>query len=140
MENPIELKIRGLAADDKVVRGLLLSTLSAIMSAMKQNSSRPLDFLLRERLKERSDRRLLNVMLNQLATQFARDPPSEVPANRVRSGRKPKTPLSPPAYEVSPTEDELVSIPNSPVGRSEESLSSLHGRSRIARLFESRLK
>lgn len=139
MENPLELRIRGLAADDKVVRGLLLSTLSAIMSAMKQNSSRPLDFLLRERLKERSDRRLLNVMLNQLATQIAREPSSEVPVNRVRSGRKPKTPLSPATYQASSTEDELVSIPVQPAGGLTENISSDHSKSRIARLFESRL-
>jgi hypothetical protein len=139
MDNEIVIRIKGIQADQRVVKGLLLSTLTAIMKAMKQNSSRPIDFLLRERLKERSDRRLLNVLLNQCANQVAREEvhPQTPPPSRKGRGRP-----VPSTHDDELHENTVKcppdSIKQSIIGEITESVSS--GESRIARLFRAHLR
>jgi hypothetical protein len=66
--NQIEFRtIARLPTKSKDLEGTALATLSALMKAIRMNDAKPLTFLLRERLKERSERRQLNILLNAIA-------------------------------------------------------------------------
>jgi chromosome segregation ATPase len=56
---------------DEAATGLLLSCLSAMMKAGKQNSRAPINHFFTERLSKKQDRAKLNTMLNALANRLA---------------------------------------------------------------------
>jgi len=60
-----------LSTNDDELRGLLLSTLTALMKASKTNTVTPLTFLFRERLKDKSERRSLNRALFAMTNAIA---------------------------------------------------------------------
>jgi len=60
------------SSDDEALRGLLLSSLTALMKASKTNSISPLTFLFRERLQNKQQRRELNRALFAITTAIAR--------------------------------------------------------------------
>jgi len=60
------------SSDDEALRGLLLSTLTALMKASKTNSVSPLTFLFRERLKDKKQRKELNRALFAMTTSLAK--------------------------------------------------------------------
>jgi len=74
------------SSDDEALRGLLLSTLTALMKASKTNSIAPIQFLFRERLKERKDRRELNRALFAMTTALSRKKPGGSEVNIVKAG------------------------------------------------------
>lgn len=55
-------------SDDDASLGLYLSTMTALMKAVKSNSATPIQHLLRERLLARADRRNLNRILFAITT------------------------------------------------------------------------
>jgi hypothetical protein len=57
-----------LTSKSKDIEGTALATLSALMKAIKTNNARPISFLLKERLSDRSERRQLNILLNAIST------------------------------------------------------------------------
>jgi hypothetical protein len=60
-------KIRSRAkAPEETIDGLLLSVLSATMKTLRARDVKPLTFMLQERLAKREDRRLLNIVLNDI--------------------------------------------------------------------------
>jgi hypothetical protein len=61
-----------LSSKSKDIEGTALATLSALMKAIKNNNARPISFLLRERLQDRSERRQLNILLNAISTGLYR--------------------------------------------------------------------
>jgi len=74
------------SSDDEALRGLLLSTLTALMKASKTNSVAPVQHLFRERLKNRSDRRELNRALFAMTTALSRKKPGGPADNIVKAG------------------------------------------------------
>lgn len=60
------------SSNDEALRGLLLSTLTALMKASKTNSVSPLQFLFRERLKDKNQRKELNRALFAMTTSLAK--------------------------------------------------------------------
>jgi len=60
------------SSNDEALRGLLLSSLTALMKASKTNSVSPLTFLFRERLQNKQQRRELNRALFAITTAIAR--------------------------------------------------------------------
>jgi hypothetical protein len=60
------------SSDDEALRGLLLSTLTAVMKASKTNSVQPISHFFRERLGKKEDRRSLNRALFAITTALAK--------------------------------------------------------------------
>jgi hypothetical protein len=60
------------SSDDEALRGLLLSTLTAMMKASKTNSVQPVTHFFRERLGRKEDRRSLNRALFAITTALAK--------------------------------------------------------------------
>jgi hypothetical protein len=76
-----------LTSKSKDIEGTTLATLTALMKAIKMNSSKPVAFLLRERLQDRRERRELNVVLNAIASGLHKAKSARI--RTAKSGRNP---------------------------------------------------
>jgi len=74
------------SSDDEALRGLLLSTLTALMKASKTNSLVPLQHLFRERLADKKLRRELNRALFAITTALSRRNKKEAQDNIKKAG------------------------------------------------------
>jgi hypothetical protein len=72
------------SSDDEALRGLLLSTLTAMMKASKTNSVQPVSHFFRERLGRKEDRRSLNRALFAITTALAKKKVGGPQANAKR--------------------------------------------------------
>jgi hypothetical protein len=74
------------SSDDEALHGLLLSTLTALMKASKQNTTAPLQHLFRERLGDRQQRRELNRALFAITTALSRKSKKSTRDNQLKAG------------------------------------------------------
>jgi len=74
------------SSDDEALRGLLLSTLTALMKASKTNSLAPLQHLFRVRLVDRKLRRELNRSLFAITTALSRKNKKDAQDNIKKAG------------------------------------------------------
>jgi len=75
-----------LSTNDDNLRGIILSSLTALMKSSKTNSVTPLTFLFRERLKDKSARRDLNRALFAMCNAIAAKKKGGSKSNLVKAG------------------------------------------------------
>lgn len=120
--------MRQVAIPKTDANGLLLSTVTAVMKSLRTNDPAPFTFLLRERLKDRSHRRALNVMLNNWAMAIASE---DAKAKRQANSKKRATRVGRGHPPMRQSETSYVNDPTPAVRRERDGFIATRARARL---------